>query len=536
MYILNETSEKYSKLDQLDIDLFPHQRTLIYACSKREQNGYFVNNGRCTESIVGIIADKVGSGKTLVMAVLSAFVKLPPTHNVPLNGKYMIVTKYKPPSSNGKTCIIVPHSLIHHWKNTLKSINAEFITLSVRRNLESHEEIDSAPIILISATLVKHLVDTSHWLVHDYWSRIIIDEADTIKLTPSYHMRGNFIWLVTATPQRWITNHSAPGQFMRNNRQLLPDIMILNEPSFVEASLQLPPIKHHHIDCLTPFHVRLVSGHISNNLMEMLHAGNSKQVIEYLGCKQETPNNVVEALTENFKAQLYDKQQRLEYKQKLRIGSHIEEIKTLTEEITSLKTKIKQIEERIIQVKEQVCPICFDEPIDMTVTPCCHQVFCLSCLCQVVQRKQPCPCCRAPLDPANLTTVNTHEPVTKPSKTQAAINIILNNPKGRFNFSNYDSSFNTMTDQLTSKQIKYSFAMGSADHVARIMERFETGEINVILLNAMYYGAGLNLQKASDVILFHRLSPASETQVIGRAHRPGRQEALEVHHLLHFGE
>ena len=61
-------------------------------------------------------------------------------------------------------------------------------------------------------------------------------------------------------------------------------------------------------------------------------------------------------------------------------------------------------------------------------------------------------------------------------------------------------------------------------------------EFNVLLLNAKYFGAGLNLQFTDEVIIFHRMSKDLEKQVIGRAQRMGRENPLVINYLCYDNE
>ena len=53
----------------------------------------------------------------------------------------------------------------------------------------------------------------------------------------------------------------------------------------------------------------------------------------------------------------------------------------------------------------------------------------------------------------------------------------------------------------------------------------------MIFLNSNFNGAGINLQEATDIILYHEMPLNVQNQIIGRANRIGRTEALNVHHL-----
>ena len=53
----------------------------------------------------------------------------------------------------------------------------------------------------------------------------------------------------------------------------------------------------------------------------------------------------------------------------------------------------------------------------------------------------------------------------------------------------------------------------------------------MIFLNSNCNGAGINLQEATDIILYHKMTETTQNQIIGRANRIGRLECLNVHHL-----
>ena len=69
-----------------------------------------------------------------------------------------------------------------------------------------------------------------------------------------------------------------------------------------------------------------------------------------------------------------------------------------------------------------------------------------------------------------------------------------------------------------------------------LIERFKNNDINVLLLNTEYYGTGLNLQFATDIVLYHRFTKEFEEQIIGRAQRMGRTTKLNVYYLMYENE
>eukprot|EP00056_Hartaetosiga_gracilis_P008834 m.127118 g.127118 ORF g.127118 m.127118 type:complete len:274 (-) comp12998_c2_seq7:1315-2136(-) len=64
--------------------------------------------------------------------------------------------------------------------------------------------------------------------------------------------------------------------------------------------------------------------------------------------------------------------------------------------------------QQLIQGPETVyphkCVICFDDCVDMTVTPCGH-VFCWKCILVATQSQRCCPVCRGSVDPSRLVPI-----------------------------------------------------------------------------------------------------------------------------------
>ena len=69
-------------------------------------------------------------------------------------------------------------------------------------------------------------------------------------------------------------------------------------------------------------------------------------------------------------------------------------------------------------------------------------------------------------------------------------------------------------------------------HVIEILRKFKEGKIKVIFLNSKNNGAGINLQEATDIILYHRMNDSFQKQIIGRVNRIGKDNELIVHHLI----
>jgi hypothetical protein len=303
-------------------------------------------------------------------------------------------------------------------------------------------------------------------------------------------------------------------------------------------------IKQVLIKCQTPTQISIVKDFIPANIMEMLDAGNITEAITKLNCNVDTNENIIEVLTKNIKREIHNKKLELEYQEKIiptDTRTYEEILTKIRDKIKSLELKLESITLRVKNFTDDCCPIClcdFDNPV---VVPCCNHLFCLYCLSKV---KNKCPICRTIFNIKDMhiisndvkNKINKDKQTKKLTKIEALIKI-LKEKTGKFLlFSNYDQTFNKLIDELVKNNIVFSRVQGSGAVVNKIIERFENNEIDVLLLNAQYYGSGLNLQMATDIIIYHEMSLELETQIIGRAQRIGRNKPLNVFYLLHDHE
>ena len=221
-------------------------------------------------------------------------------------------------------------------------------------------------------------------------------------------------------------------------------------------------------------------------------------------------------------------------------------IKSYNENINIIKEKINSLENRISNINDKNCPICISKVNKPCLSNCCKQTFCFQCLTMSINfdAKKRCPICRTPINLSQITVfdnkahnITNNENEQLKTKNEMLIKIIKDNPNGRFLiFSEYDNTFNNIIDLLTTSNIKYNRLLGSSGRIKNIINDFKNNKINILLLNAKYYGSGLNLQMTSDIIIYHRMNKELEEQLIGRGQRLGRTSRLNIHYLCYENE
>jgi len=168
-----------------------------------------------------------------------------------------------------------------------------------------------------------------------------------------------------------------------------------------------------------------------------------------------------------------------------------------------------------------------------------------------LRRNPVCPLCRTQIATHDLKILSDEKPkkvkeekeVKMPvkdeekTKAQRLLSFLESKPNSKILlFSSYDNTFSKLTPIFEQRGITYSMVNGTSARIQKIIREFGEGKQQVLCLNARHFGAGLNIECASHVILYHRMAEEVEKQIIGRAYRFGRTAKLDVIHLLHANE
>ena len=457
-----------------------------------------------------------------------------------------------------------------------------------------NELIKTRDVTLMSNTIIRNFMnmDNRHLL---QWSTVIFDEVDSIQFTSTVPMpRANFYWLITATwpnilfqglymymPSTSLNQRAAAGlhpdlvELLRqdqvtngNNYYSRYEIkssnffseFISKHPSrghlvlrtngeFMEQSWRSPPIVEQRIICETPITHRIIAQYVNTEIQELLHAGDIQTALEKLGVNNTSQSSLITALCETREKDLDRLEKTLAFKESMEYATpraKEEAIASLKTKITSIKEQIASLKQRILHVKDEICAICFEEPKVPTFVLCCESLFCGQCIVTAIQCKPACPLCRAPLDFHRLRQIDSEGSPEKeaieirpknPKKKEALLKLIKETQGGKFLvFNRYDNPFLELEGELLQSGIRVATVKGNKDHISSTLKQFERGEIQVLLMNSMQAGAGMDLKSATHVVLMHLMKTEEERQIIGRAIRLGRNEQLNLIRLLHEGE
>jgi len=622
---MTESSPQAEQPASLKTALRPHQLSLLAAARELERNASLSQIDIDTPQLLtrfGVLADRVGAGKSLVALSL---IRDAPVHQAQLTLKEggtarIIGLKHMPPVQpwsqdwsdlsgddlHGKlfpyrgayfytnvALVIVPHNVTVQWESYIKeqtSLNAYMVKKTKDCNYERagfYADVFTADLVVVSCTMLRKFMGSLSFygkcggFQSIVWSRLFIDEADSIALTlRPYDVSSRFTWFITgswlnmlfpngmyghtimglpAEVRQLIGDGAIQGASNRNNvvGANLSDskdprftaLVIRNSDAWIDLSLQRPSILHETVMCKAPANLGILRDFISPAAMEALHAGDTAGALAALGLKAASKETLVDRVTASLKADLLQAEKILNFKRDIEYSTaavKASAIQKAEEKVDRIRTQLASLESRVSKAATDLCPICYDVPKTATLTPCCRQVFCLSCLCECISSKPACPLCRIGIaSPKQLLVIGEEEAVdavenqpSHPTKGAALLKLLSESTENQrfLVFSAHEASFKGLQALLLARGIRCEVLQGSSARVQRLRTQFQEGSVRVLCMNARHVGAGLNLEAATHVVLYHRMNVELEKQVIGRAIRFERAAALRVVHLVHEEE
>jgi len=528
---------------------------------------------------IGILGDKVGYGKTLLALSLIASNKLNNIHINPIyiknftsnyNYNYLNISV----SNNliqkniiNTTLVIVPRGPVYvQWEKTiLEKTNLKMISITnmnfIKNNLpkydgsnqkEIKEYFESFDLVLIKNTTLKIFINFYSGCNFIYnWKRMMIDEAHDILNKIPTDMNYYYLWLISGTYNDIFTktgySHYISGIKELLNKNSIAGIIVKNTNEFIKNSFDIPEPNEKYYLCKLPTNFHIAKMFLNPSVLEKINANDFAGAIRELGGKNETEDNIIELVSKDLKRNLFNLEMEKSYINSQDINEEEKELKinNINIKIEVQNNKIKELTERIRSFKENSCAICMDILQNPVLLECTH-MFCGACIFKWYNKnnKKDCPNCRMTIKDLNKLTAIVEKDENKEIKTkneilskeETLLKIIENNPEGKFLvFTKIDSGFETFKKKLNDANIKFEFLKGTTSHMLNVLDRFKNGITKIILLNTQYAGSGIEINCATDVIIFHSMG-LDKQQAIGRAQRVGRTSRLNIHNLCYEDE
>ncbi len=358
IFYLNENSAKIDRVPGLKTELFLHQKTIVARMIDLENNTiYKQNNIKCRTSI-GILAEPMGSGKTI--DILSIILLQPQPRPYRIIGNIVGIAWFKKYKYILKpTLIFVGSSVLNQWLQSIKKFTdlkvlvvanlydmETFLDIMYQNKLNEYD-IVLAKVGKIIRIPIKYPHEFAHIQSNIYtlisglyelcWSRVVIDDYDVINL-PRQEIKANsiFSWYVSSTKQyncpqkiqhevrtteELFSRSSASVYNLTYRDSLYSNFVVKNECKFIEScnKLSTPLFFIHKV----PNKNDKIIGAITNldapefrKIAEMLNSDAVEDAAEKLGIKTY---NVID-IFENIFGKHY-----FTFKQSITILSFIEQ-------------------------------------------------------------------------------------------------------------------------------------------------------------------------------------------------------------------
>jgi len=492
--------------------------------------------------------------------------------------------------------LVVPHNVVSQWETYIRE-QTDIKAVIIKRTRDCDfdgprflQTIFSTELVVVSCTMLRKFIVAMSTYGPEFryivWSRLFIDEADTVTCgMRTGDVQSRFTWFITGS---WL-NMLFPRGLHNYTIQNLPEsvrkmigdgyisgltssvnvvahtvsdaripqfasLVLRNRDDWIDASLLRPTIVHETIMCKAPANLGVLRDFIPAAALEALHAGDTAGALTVMGIKASSKESIAEAVTAQLRGELLQAQKLLAFKRDMDYSSPAAKKEAITKseaKVARLVEQLAALEARIAGAASgELCPICYDTPRTTTLTPCCRQAFCLSCICECVASKPSCPLCRQSIaGPKSLLVIGADSVASEiaseeaeidpvPTKGAALLNLLsASTGDQRFLvFSAHEASFKGLRELLATRDIRCEVLQGTGVRIDRLRRQFRDGTVRVLCMNARHVGAGINLEAATHVVLYHRMNVELERQVIGRAVRFERSSELRVVHLAHEQE
>lgn len=554
-----------------NIILKEHQKTLLHEMTRLESNRKIkVDDNNFFETNFGIIADKPGSGKSIVvLSLIANSLTSPQKNNIIQDYKNSseFVIFYKNQElyqSLPVNLIVVNKILINQWENYIKSYTGfkYYIISDIEDTKKTSDFYKEYDIILCCNKFYNDLA-----IRNFNWTRVIFDDVDTINITKCNTIHSDFMWFISSS----VFNICFPNKYYLQNgwvkrtsgitnvgfiREILfqllnitdiSQIFLKNKDNYIKDSYGVPEPKFKYVMCYTPVEINILDNVVNKQIIQMLNAGDKFGALKELGFNVENTDNIIDKILTNINKDINENKDKLLKLQSVEENENDVILLVIKTEkvLNELEEKKKAIIQRIKD--ENYCIVCCNKIKEKMVMTCCNNSFDFDCIQKMIYYGlSQCPVCREPIKKDTQILIKDHVNELDENimtKEKITIDIITNgittNPDSIFLlFSDFDASLEYLKDEFDKIKIECRRISGKITDIYKTIKECKSGsgKIRVVLLNSKQFGSGLNLEFATDIIIYHRMEQDFENQIIGRAQRIGREKPLNVFYLCHKNE
>lgn len=558
--MLSDASATSESPVDLGVELMPHQKAALRRCIDVETNGVSFDMVRklipywtaknVNTRIMGL-CDGPGTGKSHVIIALCAGDTPVPQASVKVSlcsGMMSYDKLVKHEREIRTNVVVVPHGVLSQWKGYLYGCTGLDYIVIGRRTSKTMRELSEY--LLKGGPSILLCSDTVYSSVFDIFvanglraKRFVLDEADTIPLPNAKFISANMNWMVTSNMKALVMTHKhktmsnkhACGwwkelyDYARVTRSLL---VVKSADSFLHASMSLPSPIYENVECDSPPGASVLRGLVPQSVQEALDTDDIDLALNYIGRNNDT-DDIVSLVRNKWKAFIDDKRERLQKLEGMNSGNDPEFIDYLSGIIKAIADReawLATLEARIAGA--DTCGICYETVSrhdERAMMSCCYAVYCLPCAYRWVSEQKTCPTCRSEASFGhNVHAMTDLKRTRKTRKTMASELVagLCGVSSNRIIFCSTNASVFKAIDFPGGNVILRD------THVQKTVSAFRDGIARTLCVSHDCVYTGINLEFATDIVLFNSMGDAEE-QIVGRAQRPGRRGSLRVWRLVY---
>lgn len=567
---------------ELQRDLFEYQKngvgqmTLIESsgCSyeSRGRESHVVMRSRC-----GILADPTGSGKTTTMLAFiarrykvlqhrmdpttitrqyGAFVKEHITLD-PLHVDMFVDT----------TVIVVSPNLTAQWSkeaNKVLGIAPRVLnTVAHVKSFVQHLVVNTdTPIVIVNENRYRYFCLLVS-LKRIGFARFVFDECRHLKCinTPVVMLpTTNFTWFISASA----TDSPHANDFFvacTSPCSMMMHLCMLPQELVTSISVRTPlneinypgTVVYKAYNCRSLSAVTdIIVDSLDSDMRSRILAGDIPGALALLGAEDASDifSVVMHKLRRDLRQVRFSLQEirddiaagvRSEISVRNRIQSLTDQEQNLVRQTETSETRFQNL------LSTGTCSICLDNFTEPTLISCCSNVFCGECIISSQVRTQKCPLCRSPAYKLHRVAVDgkVAEPTEdvieeRPqSKFQVLKQIMANEASGKILvYAEWEMGWNLLRDLAKELSITALRLQGHVKTRCDTIQNFKTCAGRVALwANGISDCSGIDLPEVTDIVLWHKMSPAKTQQIIGRCRRVSTEASSNCTvHKLYEGE
>ena len=485
-FLLTDVSKRDPCPTDNTIKLWPHQEAMLHRVRHIEKVNYMCKTQH-TEASIARYMDKKEAPK-------SYDVCLGVMNDPPGSGKtYAILTHIRTDSTPGPTIIIVPQNIYAQWRESIEIIfksqlnkckfsNSYADIMSMYGNPES---IARYKVILLldsfAESYLKVLNDNEIAVC-----RIVVDEIDIMDKFVCSSVNTKFVWLMSAS----YSDQKRLGPYYIGDHTR---VVCKCDALFVRKSLNLPDPLNKIIKC-DDAHIQLFKNIIDDKQMKALNAGDHNILNRIMNKSGLITPILYKDFAGKYAKYLLQKADLLPEAEK-----ELERF-VITDELTEKEYNI--LRDKVTLLKKFK-----------------HNALLLSERC------------------STLKDTFLHNCKETYLESEFIENIESNKTTKWLIFNDNGNVLVRYQELLMKRNIKAVMLDGGNQKlIEKTLKDYKEGDVQVLLLNSMIEGAGMNLENTTHLLFMHKTEEKFIEQVMGRAQRFGRKAPLNVIMLFNKNE